>query len=91
VAEARRQAKAALSLQAEGRALRSGGVYDVWKRGGQAITSFAIVTTDAAPSVAQYQNRIPLVLDGAHFDDWLRNTAAQAVEMMKPYPGNIEA
>ena len=36
------------------------GVYDVWKGdGGKAITSFAIVTTDAAPSVAQYHNRMP--------------------------------
>ena len=40
------------------------GVYDVWKGdGGKVITSFAIVTTDAAPSVAQYHNRMPVVLD----------------------------
>ena len=38
------------------------GVYDVWKGdGGRAITSFAIVTTDAAPSVAQYHDRLPVV------------------------------
>jgi len=48
------------------------GVYDVWKGGGQVITSFAIVTTDAAPS-------------------WLCGPPDQAVEMMKPYPGEIEA
>jgi putative SOS response-associated peptidase YedK len=39
------------------------GVYDVWKgTNGQAITSFAIVMTDAAPSVAQYHNRMPVFL-----------------------------
>jgi hypothetical protein len=33
------------------------GIYDVWKGdGGRAITSFSIVTTDAAPSVAQYRS-----------------------------------
>jgi putative SOS response-associated peptidase YedK len=36
------------------------GVYDVWKGdGGMAITSFAIVTTDAAPSTRQYHDRMP--------------------------------
>jgi putative SOS response-associated peptidase YedK len=36
------------------------GVYDVWKSdGGRAITSFAIVTTDAASSVAQYHSPMP--------------------------------
>src|SRR5262249_46456577 len=39
------------------------GVYDVWKGGnGHGITSFAIVTTDAAPSVAEYHDRMPVVL-----------------------------
>jgi putative SOS response-associated peptidase YedK len=68
------------------------GVYDVWKGdGGKAITSFAIVTTDAAPSVAQYHNRMPVVLDDSQFDDWMRGTPDQAAEMMKPYAGAIEA
>ena len=68
------------------------GVYDVWKGdGGKAITSFAIVTTDAAPSVAQYHNRMPVVLDDSHFDDWMRGTPDQAAELMKPYAGAIEA
>jgi hypothetical protein len=45
-------------------------VYDVWKGdGGKAITSFAIVTTNAAPSVAQHHDRMPVVLDDSHFYD----------------------
>ena len=68
------------------------GVYDVWKGdGGRAITSFAIVTTDAASSVAQYHNRMPVVLDDTQFDDWMRGTPDQATEMMKPYAGEIDA
>jgi putative SOS response-associated peptidase YedK len=68
------------------------GVYDVWKGdGGKAITSFAIVTTDAAPSVAQYHNRMPVVLDDSQFDDWMRDTPDQAAALMKPYAGAIEA
>ena len=33
-----------------------------------------IVTTEAAPSVAQYHNRMPVLLDDAQFDDWMRGT-----------------
>jgi putative SOS response-associated peptidase YedK len=31
------------------------------------------------------------VLDNAEFDDWMRRTPEQAVAMMKPYAGDIEA
>jgi putative SOS response-associated peptidase YedK len=55
------------------------GVYDVWKgRNGQVLTSFAMVMTDAAPSVAEFHNRMPLVLDNAQFDDWMRGAPEQA-------------
>ena len=68
------------------------GVYDVWKGdGGMAITSFAIVTTDAAPSTRQYHDRMPLVLEESQFEDWMRGPAEMAVAMMKPYSGEIEA
>ena len=68
------------------------GVYDRWKgANGEAITSFAIVTTDAAPSVARYHDRMPVVLDNGQFDDWTRGTPEQAAAMMKPYAADIEA
>jgi hypothetical protein len=51
----------------------------VWKGdGGRAVTSFAIVTTNTAPSVSQ-------------FDDWMRGTPDQAAALMKPYAGEIES
>ena len=56
-----------------------------------AITSFAIVTTNAAPGVAQYHDRMPLILDDRQFDDWMRGTPDQAMSMTKPYAGDIEA
>jgi putative SOS response-associated peptidase YedK len=68
------------------------GVYDVWKGdGGMAITSFAIVTTDAAPSTRPYHDRMPLALEESQFDDWMRGPPELAAEMMKPYGGAIEA
>jgi putative SOS response-associated peptidase YedK len=68
------------------------GVYDVWKGdGGMAITSFAIVTTDAAPGTRQYHDRMPLVLEESQFEDWMRGPPELAAGMMKPYGGAIEA
>jgi putative SOS response-associated peptidase YedK len=68
------------------------GVYDVWNAdGGKPIRSFAIVTTDAAQSTAQYHDRMPMVLEENQFEDWMRGTPDQAAQMMKPYGGEIEA
>ena len=68
-----------------------GGVYDIWKADGKAtIISFAIVTTDAAPSTANYHDRMPLVLEDSQFDDWMRGPSEMAAGMMKPYPGALE-
>jgi putative SOS response-associated peptidase YedK len=68
------------------------GVYDVWRGdGGTAITSFAIVTTSAAPSTQQYHDRMPVVLEEQQFDDWMRGPPELAARMMKPYGGAIEA
>jgi putative SOS response-associated peptidase YedK len=68
-----------------------GGVYDVWSADGRsAITSFAIVTTNAAPSTAPYHDRMPLVLEEPQFDDWMRGPPELAARMMKPYAGALE-
>jgi putative SOS response-associated peptidase YedK len=84
--------KRPIHMCAEATPFALAGVYDVWKGdGGKAITSFAIVTTDAAPSVAQYHNRMPVVLEDSQFDEWMRGTPDQATALMKPYAGAIEA
>jgi putative SOS response-associated peptidase YedK len=67
-----------------------GGVYDRWKGDGKEIMSFSIVTTAAAPSTVEYHDRMPLVLDESQFEDWMRGSAKQAVEMMRPYAGTID-
>src|SRR5258707_10029984 len=77
--------------QLERRADSCNANHSTRRDGGQAITSFAIVTADAAPCVAQYHNRMPVVLDDSQFDDWMRGTPDQAAGMMKPYAGAIEA
>jgi putative SOS response-associated peptidase YedK len=68
------------------------GVYDVWNADGKSnITSFSIVTTDAAPTTAQYHDRMPLVLEEGQFEDWMRSPPEEASKMMQPYSGAVEA
>jgi len=67
------------------------GVYDVWNADGKSnITSFSIVTTEAAPTTAPYHDRMPLILEEGQFDDWMRGPPELAAAMMKPYGGAVE-
>jgi putative SOS response-associated peptidase YedK len=64
----------------------------VWNADGKStITSFSIVTTDAAPTTARYHDRMPVVLEESQFEDWMRGPPEMAADMMKPYGGAIEA
>ena len=57
-----------LNMCARGAPFALAGVCDMWKGDrGKTITSFAIVTPAAAPSVARYHNRMLVVLDDSHF------------------------
>jgi putative SOS response-associated peptidase YedK len=85
MAETRRQEQAALSLSARGSAVRFR-----WKGDEEEIVSFSIVTTAAAPSTAEYHDRMTLVHDESQFEDWIREPPERAAAMMKPYAGTID-
>jgi putative SOS response-associated peptidase YedK len=62
-----------------------------WSGDGKAaITSFSIVTTDAALSTVKVHDRMPLVLEEGQFDDGMRGPHELAAEMMKSYGGAID-
>ncbi len=68
------------------------GIWDIWRGdGGPGVLSFAIVTTDAAPSIRPYHPRMPVVLDAGQFETWMRGAPAEAARLMVPYPGDIDA
>ena len=56
-----------------------------------AITSFAIVTTEAAPSTRQCHDRIRWCWGSSSSRIWMRGPPELAAGMMKPYGGAIEA
>jgi len=67
------------------------GLWNVWRGGdGVPVESYTIVTTDAAPSIAQIHRRMPRVLQGGEFDLWLGSDAEAAAELLKPSQAAFE-
>jgi putative SOS response-associated peptidase YedK len=63
------------------------GVWDYWKPGN--LASFAIITTEPNPLIAQLHNRMPVILPRGVHTDWLNpaNHDLGALKgMLKPYP-----
>jgi putative SOS response-associated peptidase YedK len=79
-------------LKAKSEPIAFAGVSDTWAGDGKApVTSFAIVTTEPAKSIRYVHQRMPLVLDEAQFDTWMRDTPDEAAALMRPYAGELEA
>jgi len=76
------------------------GIWEAWRRpkdvdtgsprdigpAGEIVETFSIVTGAALPSVANTHDRMPVILNPARFDDWLRADAPgdELQEMVKP-------
>ena len=41
--------------------------------------------------MSQHHARMPVLLDDHQFDEWMRGSRDQAVTLLTPYPGMIEA
>jgi putative SOS response-associated peptidase YedK len=68
------------------------GLWDDWLGAdGSEVESCTIVTTDAAPSIAEIHHRMPVILDPADFDMWLRGTTDEAQALLQPYRGTLAA
>jgi putative SOS response-associated peptidase YedK len=47
------------------------GLWDVWKKGAEPVESCAILTTTASKATRHLHERMPVILDRAHFAAWL--------------------
>lgn len=48
------------------------GLWDQWRTpDGDSLFSFAILTMDAAPDIAEIHHRMPVILDGSAMETWL--------------------
>ena len=66
------------------------GLWESWRpRGGAAVETFTIVTTDANDAVAQIHDRMPVILPRESEQAWLDGDVATASALVKPYEGAV--
>ena len=60
---------------ADGSPLSFAALRERWDKGGDPLESFTIITTAAAPGLADIHHRQPAIIDAELFDDWLDPTS----------------
>jgi putative SOS response-associated peptidase YedK len=68
------------------------GIWDRWmSEGEEPIYSFAILTTEASPSLRSIHDRMPVILSRAAHEIWLRRESSHSdlVELLRPYPDTV--
>ena len=78
---------------ADGSIASFAALWERWDGSDDAIESFTIITTAAAPGLAHVHNRQPAIVNPARFDDWLDPGADKGalLEMVQaPNPGPYE-
>lgn len=63
-----------------------GGIWQDWGQGADAVTSFAIVTTDANAAMAKIHHRLPVILTPENWALWLGEAGKGAATLMKSAP-----
>ncbi|OOY09946.1 SOS response-associated peptidase [Thioclava sp. F36-7] len=66
-----------------------GGLWQDWEKGGELLTTCAIVTLPAGPTLAPIHHREPLVLEQADWAKWLGEEGHGAATLMQPRPEGI--
>ena len=67
------------------------GLWERWKpaEAGDAVETFAIVTTDANAVVAEIHDRMPVILPKEAEEAWLHGEAGEARKLLMPYAGPV--
>lgn len=69
--------------RADGGVMALGGVWQQWERDGQALTTCAVVSTEAGPQMAAVHNREPVIVEPADWPLWLGEAGKGAALLMK--------
>jgi putative SOS response-associated peptidase YedK len=62
------------------------GVWQIWDKGGEPLTTCAIVTTDANGPMSAIHHRMPVVLARQDWAKWLGENGKGAAALMRPAP-----
>ena len=69
--------------RAHGGVMALGGVWQQWERDGQALTTCAVVSTEAGPQMAAVHNREPVIVEPDEWGLWLGEAGKGAALLMK--------
>lgn len=65
-----------------------GGLWEEWKpKGGEAVRSCTIITTEANALLAQIRDRMPVIIGAEDWAAWLgKEPIANPATLLKPFP-----
>jgi putative SOS response-associated peptidase YedK len=76
----------------DGAAFAFAGLWEHWTRGPAPIESFTIITGPPNSLVAELHDRMPVILEPDHYEEWLTATDTAALEtMLQPFPAQLMA
>jgi putative SOS response-associated peptidase YedK len=70
----------------DSRAFAFAGLWDIWEKGGNALVSGTIITTDANTLISGIHDRMPVILPVDSYDLWLGHDRSDVMNFLKPYP-----
>ena len=73
----------------DGETLAFAGVWQVWEKGDEPLTTCAVVTTTANASMSRIHHRMPVVLDAKDWALWLGEEGKGAATLMKAPPDDM--
>ena len=72
----------------DGEPVALGGMWEAWQSDGEALRTFATLTTEANPSLALIQDRMPVIIEQADWPLWLGEEDGDATALLRPLPAN---
>jgi len=60
------------------------GIWQVWERDNEALTTCAIVTTEASAEISHVHSRMPVILERDDWPLWLGEAGHGAARLMRP-------
>ena len=71
----------------DGHGLALAGLYEFWGERGQTLTTYTILTVDAAGALAEVHERMPLVLPPDTWSRWLDPAERDPADLLDPHGG----
>jgi len=74
--------------RSDGEPVALGGMWEVWRSGGETLQSFATLTIEADPILAHIQDRMPVIIERTDWPIWLGEEDGDATALLRPFPAD---